>query len=727
METHLKNTSLLIVFLILVSSAAAQDNQKVDYNTFYRSPLNLGMTYMSYSPLSGYDTGSPYKISDLNMGLQYSIKGLPSVMPELTLGYTISDSQNSINADLWDSSSYYGLAGIRYVHKFSKTFEAGIGLSAGYSRAQYKNLSEEGQAVTGYILAQSGLYLGLNPSFNMNLTLSPTVRYQYCLDDYFNDMNGFLIGLGGTVSFRFGKDPDSPDSAVKSIRFENAEIEPLFAAMQSYYINNPIGTITLENTEKKPLQNIVISFFQPGYMDAPSIVEELETIDGKQTLTVGLTASFNENIFLTEGVTPLNGEVLISYDYNNRPVEQRYSVSYDLYDKSSLIWDDDRKVASFITPADSALQNYSSFIRQSCKDSEIQYISKNLQNGMQIFHALGEIGCIYQVDPLQPFAAVSEQESMTVDTVNLPRNTLKKLTGDCDDLTVLYLSLLETLGIETAFLTVPGHIYTAFNTKESARSYGRIHPDRDMTINIDGELWIPVEITMIGRTSFLEAWKTGAEQWNSLDETPELRMLYPTAEARKIYRPVGLRETDLGLQYGSRELIAGSFSNDLEDLSDVILRDYYAKAEKRGSKLDYNRLGIALADFGQREKAVHAFKSAIQLDPDYLSPRVNLGNLEYLKGDYQNAVQAFQDVLRVFENKGKLLSHGAAIINLNISKTYYAMEEYEQAARYYSVAKNVYPEKAAESAYLASVSSGSAMTRAAEIGNDSIIFMEDEE
>jgi transglutaminase-like putative cysteine protease len=31
--------------------------------------------------------------------------------------------------------------------------------------------------------------------------------------------------------------------------------------------------------------------------------------------------------------------------------------------------------------------------------------------------------------------------------------------GDCDDLSILYCSLLEAIGIRTAFVTIPGHIF----------------------------------------------------------------------------------------------------------------------------------------------------------------------------------------------------------------------------------------------------------------------------
>lgn len=722
--------SLLCIFImgIGLSCLCAENNEtyKINYNRYYHSPVSLGFSYAAVTPLNSYDTGAPYNISDLNLGIQYSPKALPSVQPDFSLGYRISDSQNSIDAELWDSNGYYAMGGVRYLHKFSKSFELGAGISGGFERTLFNGLSDKGQVTSGFALGQAALYLGLNPSFNMNLTLVPSLRYQYCVDNFHTDMNGFLLGVGGVISFRFGKDPDSPDAVIKSLQFGDARIEPLFAAMQSYYTENPFGSVTLTNTDKSDLQNLVITFFQPGFMDAPTIVEELKSMETGDSVEVALKASFNNEVFMTEGVTPLNGEIRVSYDYNHRPVEQSYPVSYDLYDKSSIIWDDDKKIAAFITAADSALQNYTSFIRQSCKDELMSGHNDKLQSAMQIFHALGEIGCIYQADPLQPFASVSNGETMTVDTVSLPRNTLKKLTGDCDDLTVLYLSLLETLGIETAFLTIPGHIYTAFNTGENSHSVGRIHPDRSMTINIDGDLWIPVEITLIGKTGFLEAWQKGAEQWNSLENKVGLRKFYATADAHRKYRPIGLRESDLGLQYGSGEEISTAFSSEIKLLTELVLSNYYKKTEDRGSKQDFNRLGIALAEYGQTEKAITAFSKAIRKDSDYMSPQVNIANLDYLEARYGRAVESYLNVLSLLEDKGKEASRSAAFVNLNLSKSYYALKDTDSAHKYYSAAEAIDPERASQLTYLASSASGSTVSRASEAVDDAVLFMDEE-
>ncbi len=38
--------------------------------------------------------------------------------------------------------------------------------------------------------------------------------------------------------------------------------------MQSYYAENPLGTVTVTNTERQTVTDLEISFLQPGYMDA---------------------------------------------------------------------------------------------------------------------------------------------------------------------------------------------------------------------------------------------------------------------------------------------------------------------------------------------------------------------------------------------------------------------------------------------------------------------------
>jgi len=138
------------------------------------------------------------------------------------------------------------------------------------------------------------------------------------------DFNGLIFGIGFGAHYRFGQDPDAPSAATRSIKFEGVLIPPAFSAMQSYYPKNPLGSVTLTNTEKNPISDIEVSFYQAGYMDSPTPSGSIEELGA--------------------------GE---------------------------------RREAVFITPADSALRNYASFIRQASKEEVIPSYCEAVQFGIQ--------------------------------------------------------------------------------------------------------------------------------------------------------------------------------------------------------------------------------------------------------------------------------------------------------------------------------------------------------
>jgi hypothetical protein len=382
-------------------------------------------------------------------------------------------------------------------------------------------------------------------------------------------------------------------------------------------------------------------------------------------------------------------------------------------------------VAAFITPADSALRNYTSFIRQACKEQTIPTYNDELQLAIQVYHALGEIGCLYQADPALPFTKVQE-DPLVVDSISLPRDTLKRITGDCDDLTVLYCSLLEAAGKESAFITVPGHIYVAFNTEESGREYKRLHPDRSMTIDLDGELWVPVEITLIGKTGFLEAWRRGAEEWMEYEDTAERRGFFRTRECQQLYRPVGLRETDLGLQYGSTEAIIEGFRRDMDRVIEGVVTEYNQTARQSTRAQDYNKLGIVYAHFLSYAQAERAFHEALQLDPGYLSARVNMGSLLFLKQDYSGALVQYKQAHKILVDQEKGHSAVATKVLLNISKTYYQMQQHAEAEKYFAKAKSIDPEIVAEYDYPGSRSTDEVRSAGEQDRIYEILFVEEE-
>jgi len=715
----------LPAFFLFSLSVLFGEERTVDYNEFYAYPVSIGVEYLGLNPVKDY--GFDASLTELSGDLRIPFPSIPRLQPVLQLGIIRFDSLDRLQPDKWDHTHYYGTVGTAWVNRFSKTFEIGGEFSLGLSEAVFPNIDPEG-TVRGALnlIARIGGRLSLDPSYNMSIDVHPSITYLRYIGsaENFGLFDGLSLGLGISGHYRFGEDPDAPQAIIRSLRFETDHFPAVFAAMQRYYVDHPIGTVTITNTEKFSLYDVELSFFQKGFMDNPTKSKVIPELRPGESADVKVYASFNDAIFSKNGVTPLTGEISVDYLWRNRPVTQVSSVSYNLEDKTALTWDDDRKVGAFITYGDSALRNYASAIKKYVKDDEVAGFPSALQTAMELYYALTELGVIYQVDPTSPFVT-AQGNPMIVDSISIPRDTLVRLTGDCDDLTVVYDALLETLGVETAFITIPGHIYAAFNTGVPSRDYRKINSDKNMTLSIDGTLWVPVEITLIGSDTFLNAWRVGSSEFAALAKTPEKRNFIKTRDAQKVFSPVGLKETDLGLQYGSKQAIIKNFKRDMGKLIDGIIDDYASIAKKSGRKRDYNKLGIIAAQFGRISRSKEAFNTALSLDRNYLSPKINLGNIYYMEEDYQGALKNFLGVERTLTELNKTSSSIYPKVLLNIARTYYELENYDRVSQYYKRIEAIDPGILARFAYLNRDGDGS---RGADAGAfSSILFVEAEE
>jgi hypothetical protein len=723
---------VLLTFLIGSVAAFAQE-AAVDLNSYYRFPLSIGIEYQSLSSLGLWE-GAPYAPIDLSATVRWPIPPFPILQPTLKLGMMRFDSQ-SLEAPLtFDHTHWYAELGLTVAHRFAKNFEIGADVLGGITEAVFTDLlPDEGTIGTTNIIFETAGRISLNPSFNISIDIRPAVKYLLFGESMASLLSrsstetasGLLFSIGFAASFRFGQDPDAPTAMIRSLRFDEVIVPPLFSAMQSYYAKNPAGTVRITNTENRPVSEVRISFYQKDYMDSPTPCASLPELKPGESRQVGLLASFNKEVFTTEGVTPLTGEVIVAYRSGGKPAEQRQAVTYDLHDKTAITWDDDRKVAAFITPADSALRNYASWIRQACKEDIAPGYSDTIQLGMQVFQALGTIGCLYQADPTQPFL-LAQGNPQVVDSISFPRDTLKRVTGDCDDLTVLYCSLLESAGLETAFITVPGHIYAAFNTKVPSEGYRSIHPERAMSLAVKGELWVPVEITLIGKTGFLEAWRKGIEEWTAHDASPEKRAFNSTRDAQELFRPVGLKEADLGLQYGSRESVQKGFLQDRDKIAERFVYEYSTLALQTGKKEDYNKFGIVSAQFLQYAAAEQAFRKALSIDPGFTGAQVNIGNLLFLRGQYPPALEAYRSAYDQVLKKALPSSASSMKLLINISRTYYQMAKYTEAQDFFAKASAMDPAKAKEYSYLAERATDNSRAASQKDPRSEILFVEEE-
>ena len=680
----------------------------IDYNEFYRFPVSIGFFYQGLSPFNAYNT--PYTIYDIGVDVRIPITSVPVLQPFGRLGVMRFDSIDEALPMKWDHVHLYGMVGAAYATRFSRNFEVGAELSAGFSEAIFPYVVDTGTVGSPFLLFGAGGRVGLDPSYNFSIEFQPSVRYLLSLSAL-TTFDGFVVALGIGASYRFGEDPDSARAIIRALRLDDLSIGPAFGAMQSYYAQNPLGTVTVTNTERQPVTGLEISFLQPGYMDVETPSFSRAVLNPGESIEVPLKAVFSDRVLTTEGKTPLTGQIIAKYKLGSRDVEQREPAGYDLYDKTAITWSDNAKVGAFITPNDGSLKTWTAAVSEAARDTQLPALNQPLQIAMQIYQTLAATGIQYQEDPSSPFTRVQGRVE-AVDSISLARTTLRQRYGDCDDLTVLFATLLETRSIRTAYITVPGHIFPAFDTGVAAERYPEIHPDRSMTLAVDGTLWVPVEVTLLdGRSDFLAAWQRGVELWNA---SAANRQLTKTAAAQAVYAPMALKEALMQPVPPAKDVVVRSVASARDRLASVYIQPVLAEATKSKGKREYNRLGIAYARFGRYADAIGAFTQSLKADPAYASALVNLANVYYLQKDFKKSLAGYTAALKALEAKGAAASVSLrAMLLLNLSQASSAAGDTKAAEDYLAQARRTDPSQAEEFMAAASGETGSARASSA--------------
>jgi hypothetical protein len=328
-------------------------------------------------------------------------------------------------------------------------------------------------------------------------------------------------------------------------------------------------------------------------------------------------------------------------------------------------------IGSFVTPRDDTLRN---FVRESvnrfgARSPEV--LNRPLSQASTVFNTLSALGLRYQPDPNTPYSRLSADQ---VDYVQFPRETLKLKSGDCDDLSVLLAAAFENLGIESAFVEVPGHLFLMFRTGVKAADRGMISLQDDLLVIRDGEVWIPVEPTLVA-TSFTESWAEGARRYREAAGAGKVKVV-SLRQAWERFPPATLAPSSATVEppSGSRvqQLIEREHNLLLaRRLEREVLP--YRKALAANPKDIEARLqiGTLYARNGIAEVAEREFDAILAEDPRHASALNNRGNLYFASGDFERALDAYRIAQEADPRDGG--------IRLNAAFAYYRLGKLSEA------------------------------------------------
>ncbi len=439
-------------------------------------------------------------------------------------------------------------------------------------------------------------------------------------------------------------------SNAPQLLLSDLNLQRVFSAAYKQYQDKPIGSIKLQNISATAYGNLTLSFQIREFMDFPTQVP-VPTINGGETLEIPITATFSNRILEVDEDTGVQVEVRLGFLRDGQKDSITLTQPMTIYGKNAIVWREAQMVGSFVTPKDDTLRDY---VRQVINryQPDPGPLNDKLVAAMAYFSSLTAVGINYIVDPNTPFAELREDQ---IDYVQFPRETLRLKSGDCDDLSVLISAGLENLGIRTALIEVPGHLFLMFDTGLEARDAGLISQDRSLLAFRDGRVWIPLEATMIN-TSFNEAWAEGARKYQQALAADELGII-DLEEAWQQYRPVTLQKAAYSIELPesrrTESLVRQARKRLLSKSIDRLVLPFVAMVANDPDNVAARlQIAILYSRYGLYEDAEIAFEALKELAPDDSAVKTNLGNLYFLQQNYAGAIEHYRQATELDASDG---------------------------------------------------------------------------
>lgn len=417
---------------------------------------------------------------------------------------------------------------------------------------------------------------------------------------------------------------------VSALNIDSIVMDAIFPALLNTYISKPTGSLKLKNVSSKSVKNISVSTFVRKYMDFPTQNEVIAELNPKKEYTIPVKTIFNNSILdLDEDI---NVQVQYTIEWEEEGKKQKTVVNRPatIYKKSAMSWKDTSMLSCFILPNDKTVSTFAFNSISENSNNELKIFSKNFCNAMLIANSLGSLPLKYIPDPVSPTTDMIGNE-YAIDSVRFPQNTLYLKGGDCDDMTTLYCSLLESAGIKTALITTPGHIFMAFDSGlKSNFIFENMNFDFSV-INHNGKIWIPIEITILN-TGFENAWKKASQEIN--ENVEEFIIL---SDARSKYPPIYVTDSAKSISVKSSKLSLMS-KDSIEDIKNKFL-PYLDSYKNDKNVKNLNVLAKMYFLLGFKEQSIETLKNCISIDKNYLPAYLNLSKMFKEEGDVAKLIE----------------------------------------------------------------------------------------
>ena len=481
-------------------------------------------------------------------------------------------------------------------------------------------------------------------SFKINTKVSVGLNVSWfdCqYNSYFGNPGaaGLTTGISITIKFDTKKISGNVDATAECD-------DSVFPVIYSMYKNDQIGTITVQNNEAAEIRNVVVKFRAEGYTASEQECGTVKIIHKLSSEEIPLYADFTDKVLRFSESGKISGEVVVEYELLGDSRVAVIPVTIPVYNRNTMRWIDPAVIASFVSSKSQEILELSKFIVGVARSYTRTGLNNNMQYAMFVHEGIRKIGMAVEENSDTPYNTF-HKDLNALDYIQYPYQTLSYRSGDKDDIAILYMSMLESVGIHAAFIPLDDDFIVAVDIGEATSSQLSLFNDESRILVVDNEIWIPVSMKAINE-GFVNAWLKGIQEVNAKIAADEDVEFFVLADAWQSYPPSGFSTGDLETKTPQEKEIAALVE---QDLTQYINQEFgpqiaavQAQIKKEGVSINlYNQLGLLYVRAGMYSNAISIYEVSAKMGS--VAAMNNLGNIYSLQKQYNAAKKWYENAL----------------------------------------------------------------------------------
>lgn len=457
--------------------------------------------------------------------------------------------------------------------------------------------------------------------------------------------NGFCSGFNAGISVQVRFDTVKNSGNVEGYVSQEESVFPLFYTV---YKNVPVGTVTILNNETAGIDNIVIKFRAEGYTASEIECGKIKSLRKNKSAEVDLYADFTETILQFSEAGKIPGELIIEYSMLGQRKSNVVPVIVPVYNRNQVRWTDNEVIASYISTKSQEVLEFSKYCVGIARNHLRSGLNRNMQFAMYLFEGIRLAGIQCNGDIETPYAE-AHKNPKTLDYIQYPFQTMIYKSGDADEIGILLMALLESVGIESAYVPVDDEFLVCFNTGIKAAKADSFFDGYDRFFVVGEEVWIPLAMSSL-REGFMNCWYKAITDLQTVQQEGGSADIVFLENAWLSYPPAGFAsEQDVEIKPDENALVSSAETN----LSRYITTEfgpriaavqYQIKAKGPSIEL-YNQLGLLYVRAGMYSSAIPVYQESAKYGST--SAMNNLGNICSLQKKYEEALRWYEKTLEI--------------------------------------------------------------------------------